>query len=209
MAADALAATLPQEGRSTNEDAFLVRPGPPLVVALADGAGNAEQAARRVLRGLERMVAATTSDELRSFATWAGWFRGLDAALAGGAESTLVAVAVLEDRVLGACAGDSRAYLWDSEGELRILAETAGAGSKARLGSGRVEPVPIHARFARGEVLILASDGAWTPLPLPRLRDTIARVALGRFAELPEAILREASRSGRGDDMTVVCVRQR
>ncbi len=34
-------------------------------------------------------------------------------------------------------------------------------------------------------------------------------VTLAPLAELPEAILREASRSGRADDMTVVAVRQR
>lgn len=33
--------------------------------------------------------------------------------------------------------------------------------------------------------------------------------ALAPLAELPEAILREAWRSGRADDMTVVAVRQR
>ena len=67
---DAFAATLRQDGRATNEDAFLLRPGPPLVVALADGAGNAEQAARQALRLLERSLAAAGAEELGVFATW-------------------------------------------------------------------------------------------------------------------------------------------
>jgi len=78
--AEAFAASLRQEGRATNEDAFLIRSGPPLVVALADGAGNAEQAARHALRRLERFLGEAGEEDLRVFANWAGWFRAIDAA---------------------------------------------------------------------------------------------------------------------------------
>ena len=202
----AFAATLRQDGRAANEDAFLIHPGPPLVVALADGAGNAEQAARQALRMLERFVGAAGADELRVFATWAGWFRAIDAAMRGGAQTTLIALSVGDGRVLGAAAGDSRVCLWNRQGELRILNEGA---AKQRLGSGAAAPAPIHVPFARGETLLLMSDGAWTPLPLARLAGIVAKGALSPLAELPEAILREASRTGRADDMTVVAVRGR
>jgi len=52
------------------------------------------------------------------------------------------------------------------------------------------------------------SDGAWTPLSSIRLRDTIAAASLGPLADLPAAILREASRTGVADDMTVVVARK-
>lgn len=57
--------------------------------------------------------------------------------------------------------------------------------------------------------LLLLSDGSWTPFSLSRLQGVVAKVALAPLAELPEAILREASRAGRADDMTVVGVRLR
>lgn len=203
--AQAFAATLAQDGRPGNEDAFLIRPGPPLLVALADGAGQAEQAARWVLRQLEQRVAGAAPEELERFATWSGWLRSLDAALAGGPQSTLVALVVLENRILGAAAGDSRAYLHDREGELHLLTEGA---DRQRLGSGAATPHPIHRPFARGETLVLLSDGAWTPLSMTRLRDTLAHAALGPLAELPETLLHAAARTGRADDMTAVAVRR-
>jgi serine/threonine protein phosphatase PrpC len=107
---------------------------------------------------------------------------------------------------VGAAVGDSRAYLWTRDGDLRILTEDA---SKRRLGSGQIQPFPIHAPFDRGDILLLLSDGAWTPLSLGRLRETIAAAALGPLAELPEAILREAGRTGVADDMTALAARRR
>ena len=204
--AEAFGATRTQDGHAANEDAFLVRSGPPFVVALADGAGHAEQAARRALRQLDQLVGEAAGGAITTFAAWSGWLCALDAGMSAGAQSTLVALAVVEGRILGAAVGDSRAYLWTRDGELRILTEGA---DKRRLGSGAVAPMPIHVPFGAGETLLLLSDGAWTPLPLARLRSLVARFALGELAELPEAILDEASRTGRADDMTVVAVRRR
>jgi len=132
---ECFAASRPQEGRSTNEDAFLLalRADPPWV-AVCDGAGQAQQAARRVLRLFERLIAEAESQAVTAFPTWARWVRTLDSALREGAESTLVAVATLEDRIAGTCVGDSRAYLWSRDGELRILTDGA---SRFRLGSRR------------------------------------------------------------------------
>lgn len=203
---DAHTATLRQDGRTSNEDAFLIRPGPPFVVAVADGAGNAEQAARQALRLLERSLASAGAGAVELFSSWAGWFRSIDAALGGGGETTLIALAVLDGRVLGAAAGDSRAYLWDREGRPRILTEGA---AKQRLGSGRAVPFALHAPFSRGETLLLMTDGAWSPMPLTRLTSVVMRHALSPLAELPEVVLAGASRTGRADDMTVVAVRRR
>jgi hypothetical protein len=138
---EAYAATLAQEGRPGNEDAFLIRGAPVPLLALADGAGAAEQAARRALRELERLVAAATIEEVASFRSWSGWFHAIDAALAGGGETTLIALVQLDGRLLGAGCGDSRAYLWDAEGRLKLLTEGC---CKGRIGSGKIAPCAIH-----------------------------------------------------------------
>jgi serine/threonine protein phosphatase PrpC len=203
--AEAFGASLPQHGRSTSEDAFLVHAGPPFVVALADGAGPAELVAGRLLRHFAQLIDAADESEVATFAAWSGWLRALDGDMLQGAQSTLVALAVLDGRILGAAVGDSRACLWTREGELRVLTE--GADSR-RLGSRAVEPLPIHLPFFRGDILLLLSDGAWAPLPLARLRSTVARFALADLGQLPGAILTEASITGRPDDMTVVAVRR-
>jgi serine/threonine protein phosphatase PrpC len=204
---ECFAASRPQDGRSANEDAFLLAPqaGPPWV-AICDGAGHAQQAARRALRLFERLIAEADSQAVALFPTWARWAKTLDSALLGGTQSTFLAVAVLDGRVAGVCVGDSRAYLWTRDGELRILTEGA---SKFRLGSGSVEPFPIHAPLARGDVVLLLTDGAWTPLSLHGLQRLVASAALGGFADLPGRILDAAGRSGRADDMTAVACRLR
>ena len=78
-----------------------------------------------------------------------------------------------------------------------------GSGSAA----GGVEPFPIHARLARGDVVLLLTDGAWTSLSLHGLQRLVVGAALGGFADLPARILEAAGRSGRADDMTAVVCR--
>jgi len=46
----------PQVERSTNEDAFVIGSDPVPYAAVCDGAGNAQQAARHVVRFFERMI---------------------------------------------------------------------------------------------------------------------------------------------------------
>lgn len=200
-------ASRPQEGRSANEDAFLVAPqGDPPWLAVCDGAGHALQAGRRVLRFFERLIAEADTEAVALFPTWARWAKTLDSALLGGTQSTFLAVSVLDGRIVGVCVGDTRAYLWTRDGELRILTEGA---AKYRLGSGQAEPFPIHAPLERGDVVLLLTDGAWTPLSLHGLQRLVAGAALGGFADLPARILDAAGRIGRADDMTVVACRVR
>lgn len=206
MTVECYAASRRQEGHSINQDAFLITRGTVPLIALCDGAGQAQQVARRALALLERLFKEADNESVAMFPSWVRWARTIDSALLGGAESTMVAVAVLEDRIAGTCVGDSRAYLWSRDGALRILSDGA---AKHRLGSGRVEPFPIHAPFGRGDVVLLLSDGAWTPLSLHGLQRLVAGAALGGFADLPGRILDAAGRTGRADDMTVVVGRQR
>jgi serine/threonine protein phosphatase PrpC len=101
-------------------------------------------------------------------------------------------------------AGDSRAYLVPLEGPVRLLTESA---TKARLGSGETAPAVFRARLAPRDVVLLVSDGAWTPLGTAGIDRAVRRVVAGVFADLPAAVLDEAARRGRADDMTVVALR--
>jgi len=63
MRVETFAASLPQQGRSQNEDAFLMGRGERPFAALCDGAGNAERAAKRA--GLRFPLLRSVSQSLR------------------------------------------------------------------------------------------------------------------------------------------------
>ena len=197
-------ATRQQEGATCNEDAFVVGRGKIPFAALADGSGHAQQAAKRALALFERLMSEATPEEVERFPTWDGWTRLLDSLLLGGAQSTFVAVALLQGRIVGVCAGDSRLYLLPLEGEIQILTEDA---RKFRLGSGKVHPFGIHRQVQAGDVLLLMSDGAWTPLNLAKVCALRGKAASRHFSEFPVVFLDEAGKNGRADDMTVVAIK--
>jgi hypothetical protein len=197
-------ASRPQQGRTQNEDAFLIGRGERLFAALADGAGNAERAAKRVLTLFEKLLNEATPEQIKEAGTWAKWVKLLDSSLLGGAQSTFLAVAIVGNEAVGACDGDSRAYLVNRDGQCRIVTEGA---SKQRLGSGAALPLPIRLTLAAGDILLLLSDGAWTPLNLYTLQKVVVSAALKHFSEMPGAILDAAGRTGRADDQTYVALR--
>ena len=198
------AATRPQDGSSVNEDAFIIGRGKVPYAALCDGSGRAQQAAKRALVLFERLISEATIEQIERFQSWEHWTRLLDSSLLGGAQSTFVAIAILEGRVVGACAGDSRLYLFPLGSDVQILTEGA---AKPRLGSGKVIPFAIHRRVQPGDVLMLMSDGAWTPLNLSKLTAVRSKAMNRHFSEMPAAVLDEAGRNGRADDMTVLALR--
>jgi hypothetical protein len=198
------AASRLQDGKTSNEDAFLIGRGEIPWVALCDGSGNAQGVAKRALGTFQRLFADASAEEVAQFRTWSNWAKLLDSALLGGPQSTLVAVAVLNNRIVGTCTGDSRLYLLPAAGDLQILTEEA---DKARLGSGKVKPFPIHQSVRPGDVVLLLSDGAWTPLGLPKIQALRSKLVSHHFSEFPEAILQEAGIHGRADDMTVVALK--
>src|SRR5271154_391406 len=110
MGVECFAATRPQQGRAQNEDAFLIGRGERPFATLCDGAGNAERAAKRVLTLFEKLLAEATLEQIFDPATWIKSVKLLDSSLLGGSQSTFVGVAVVKGSVVGACAGDSRAY---------------------------------------------------------------------------------------------------
>jgi serine/threonine protein phosphatase PrpC len=198
------AATTPQQGKTANEDAFLIRHGQIPCAALCDGAGNAQQAAKRVLTLFEKLLTEVTMEQLLDHATWNKLVKLLDSSLLGGNQSTFVAVAMVNGVAVGSCSGDSRVYLLNRDGELRILSDGA---SKFRLGSGRAEAIPIRHPLSPGETLLLLTDGAWTPLGMYPLKKAVQSVMGRHFSEVPQAILEAAGKTGRADDMTAIALR--
>ena len=78
------AATRRQDGRSTNEDAYLLGRGEVPYAALCDGSGNAQGVAKRALGIFQRLMAKASADEVSQFATWSNWTQLLGSSLIGG-----------------------------------------------------------------------------------------------------------------------------
>jgi hypothetical protein len=52
------------------------------------------------------------------------------------------------------------------------------------------------------------SDGAWTPLNISHLKKVLNKTLFSHLSEIPPAILDEAGKNGRADDMTVIAIKQ-
>ena len=134
------AATRPQDGHPGNEDGFAIGRGGLPYAALCDGSGNAQGVAKRALGIFQKLIGEASPEEVSRFQTWSNWTKLLDSSLLGGPQSTFLAIAVVGNRLVGSCAGDSRLYRWNLDGQVQILTEDA---PKQRLGGGHVDPFPI------------------------------------------------------------------
>lgn len=205
---DCYGATRIQAGNRTNEDAFVIGREPIPYAAVFDGAGNAEQAAHRAARFFKTLI----KDQLAKVVeldTWARWVRLMDSQLMGGTQSTFVGIAVPDvdvGLVVGAYAGNSRAYLVGEDGVKLITAES----SLGRLGSGHAQAKSFSLQLRPYDILLLMSDGAWVPFGSAYLlRKAVASASSRHFSEMPQAILDTAApRDGPQDDMTVIALRQ-
>ena len=202
-------ATRSQAGRLNNEDAFVIDRDPVPYAAVFDGAGKAEQAAERVALFFKRLV-RDEQGMAGDAAVWAAWVRLMDSHLMGGPQCTFVGAAVPDPgtaRVVGAYAGNSRAYLAVEEGVRLVTAES----SPARLGSGRALARVFSLELRARDILLLMSDGAWVPFGNAYvLRNAVSTAALRHFSEVPQAVLDAATPAdGPSDDMTVIALRVR
>jgi serine/threonine protein phosphatase PrpC len=204
MRIEIYAATRTQQGRSQNEDAFVIGRDAAQYLVLCDGAGNAERAAKRAIKQFETLLKDAGAGQARTPECWSRWIRLLDSGFAGGAQTTFLAAIFFEAEYFGACAGDSRAYLFTRHGDLRILTDAA---RKNRLGSGEAQAYFFHSTLSSGDILLFLTDGAWTPLGLPLLKRAVLSSVGKHFSELPQAILDAAGRTGRADDMTALVAR--
>jgi serine/threonine protein phosphatase PrpC len=201
MRIECYGASRTREGGTANEDAWWASRLDGRIAALCDGAGHAQLCGGRTVRMFGELVQSGTL-EIDRFPAWARWLKSVDASMAGGAQTTFVGVAAVTGRIVGACCGDSRAYLINEHG-CRLLSEEGGR----RLGSGEAEPRPIHERLAARDVVLLMSDGAWTPLQPPAMQRIVMGLTTRHLSDVPPALLDVAGAKGRADDMTVVAMR--
>jgi serine/threonine protein phosphatase PrpC len=202
-------ATRPQAGRAANEDAFVIESEPIFHSAIFDGAGNAEQAARKAARFFRSLI-KDQSVKAGDPAAWEAWVRLMDSHLLGANQSTFVGLSVPDPRatrVAGAHAGNSRAYCIGADG-VKIVSHEP---SPRRLGSGQATAKTWTLELGPYDILLLMSDGAWAPFGSTYLLRKAAWSALAKhFSEVPQAVLDAAtSPDGPADDMTVIALRIR
>ncbi len=177
-------ATRIQGGHRANEDAFIIEREPVPHAAVFDGVGNAEQAAHHAARFFKAII-KDQAVRVIDLNAWAGWVRLMDSQLMGGAQSTFVGVAVPdvdEGLIVGAYAGNSRAYIVGEEGVRLVTAES----SPGRLGSGRAQGKTFMFKLRAYDILLLMSDGAWGAYGGTYLLRRAVTTALARhFSEIP------------------------
>ncbi len=203
MRLECYGASRPKAGRGFNEDAFLIDQGTIPFAALCDGDGNTEKAARQLLTQFQKLFKETSLARILNDATWCKWVKLFDSSLPRGVRSTFLATAVVGNQVVGTYVGDSRAF-FISNGTCTIL---AGESSTPRLGTGKAVSTPFRMNLKSRNIILLMSDGAWTPLEPHVIQSIVAGTMPDQFKELPQAILNEAERTGRLDDMTAIALR--
>lgn len=200
-------ATRIQAGHKQNEDAFVIEREPIPHAAVFDGVGNAEQAAHRVARFFKTLI-KDQGGKVGNPTAWASWVRLMDSQLLG-TQSTFVGIAVPDidnGLIVGAYAGNSRAYIVGEDGVRLVTAES----SPGRIGSGKVLGRTFTLKLRPYDILLLMSDGAWGAYGgTYLLRKAVTSAITRHFSEVPQAILDGATPSGQpADDMTVVAMRQ-
>jgi len=206
MHVECYGSTLPDDTRqhTENQDAFVIVRAPVVTAVVCDGAGNAQMAARRVADLFELWLGETTLGQMLAEDPWSHWVHLADSALLDGPQSTIAAISLVGFEARGVVVGDSRIYLLPEDGGCRLLAEPT---SNALLGSGEAQPTLVRHHMAPHDLLLLLTDGAWTPLGPVRIDRAARKAALGHLADVPPAILEAAGQRGRADDMTVVAMR--
>jgi serine/threonine protein phosphatase PrpC len=204
MHVEAYGSSKSPQGRTDNEDAFLTGSGKLPFAVVCDGEGTAQQSARKAVTFFENLFKGATPQEIFIHGTWARWIKTLDSILSRSTQSTFVGLAVIRGLAIGACAGNSHAYLVRQGRECRWLTEGA---NEARLGSGSSSAFPIREALSPGDTIMLLSDGVWSNLSPSLLNEIVLRVAPRKFSEVPNAVLDAARRAGTADDMTAVALR--
>jgi serine/threonine protein phosphatase PrpC len=198
-------------GHRVNEDAFAVQPHPldpgVWLCFVADGQGGQAgggPAAQLACRSALAAAVACRPERLSDERAWSGILQEVDQSVRDDRSAgltTLVALGLVRDRVVGASSGDSAALLVCGE---RAVELTARQCKNPPIGSGAAEAVPFAAAVSAPWKLLAMSDGVWKyvgwdgVIAVARREGGSALVAaLQRPARLP--------RSGKfQDDFTVV-----
>jgi PPM family protein phosphatase len=156
-------------GHPVNEDAFEVRTHPANpdmhLVAVADGQGGRAgggPAARLACRACLDAAVACNSETLLRPDAWTEPISRADAAVTADREAgltTLVAFAVLGDRLVGASVGESAAVLLTASRAGVVL--TSRQRKNPAVGFGEVFAVPYAVRLPRPWAVLAITDGVW------------------------------------------------
>ncbi len=196
---------------ATNEDAWQTRlhPADPrcVVCALADGQGGragGQEASQLAVRTAVALISTQQPGQLVSASTWETLLRVADRAVRDDREAgftTLVALAILEDTVVGASSGDSAAVGFAGH-ERRIL--TQNQMKNPPVGSGAASFIAFSYRLHAPWKVLTMSDGVWKSVGWQAIME-IAPTLDGR--DLIDALYDRGRRPGGGlaqDDFTVV-----
>jgi protein phosphatase len=222
--------------RRINEDSMLVDPALGLfVVADGMGGHNAGEVASaiavRAFREFIIQADATTEGTLAEGFSLANE-EVMNAAATDpgyvGMGTTVVAAVVRDDRLLFGSVGDSRIYVWrrgtltqltrDDSWVSRVIPHEVVTAEEAQRHPMRhvltkvvglredMEPSVGARPFARGDVLVLCSDGLHGAVPYRRMADTIRNVV--DVKEIAQRLVDQALKAGATDNITVVVVKQ-
>lgn len=221
--------------RRTNEDSFSVDQAVGLFV-VADGMGGhnaGEVASALAVRAIEETLRGTEPDEGALADALCAANDRVIAAAAGDADytgmgTTVVAAHVGESHAVFGSVGDSRIYLWrggsltqltrDDSWVSRVLPDEVLSAEDAQRHPMRhvltkviglrddMEPAVGTTPFARGDVLLLCSDGLHGVLADERIAAALA--SDGRVDEIATALVEQALAAGSADNVTAIVVRR-
>jgi PPM family protein phosphatase len=195
--------------RAESEDRALVLQVTPqaLVLALADGVGGQPgggEAAQLAIETVELEGAALIRREARY---WRGLVQALDDALAAhpdAGQTTLIALCLTAQKILGASVGDSEAWWITAAGHFAL---TEAQKRKPTLGTGAAEPVAFTLPLTEPGTLLLASDGLFKYADPLALTEAVRTAATVEDAATALVALASAPAGRFYDDLALVLVR--
>ena len=195
--------------RAESEDRALVLQATPqaLVLALADGVGGQPgggEAAQLAIETVELEGAALIRREARY---WRGLVQALDDALAAhpdAGQTTLIALCLTTQKILGASVGDSEAWWITAAGHFAL---TEAQKRKPFLGTGAAEPVAFTLPLTEPGTLLLASDGLFKYADPLAITEAVRTAATVEDAATSLETLASAPTGRFYDDLALVLVR--
>ena len=178
-----------------------------LLLAIADGVGGQPGGGEAAALAIETIELESQKLAQQGKRLLPGFFHALDDALAAhsdAGQTTLVALCVTPQKILGTSVGDSEAWWITAEGHFD-LTEAQKRKPLSRNGSRRV-PVPFELKLTQPGTLLLATDGLF------KYADPLAITEAVRTAEgleaAADALLTLAAPAGRYyDDLALILVR--
>ncbi|HXV59545.1 MAG TPA: hypothetical protein VEK15_02540 [Vicinamibacteria bacterium] len=170
-----------------NEDAFRLFHEASCGVVF-DGAGRANQAAKRGASQFERLLRNRPPVSLPD---WAHLAKLIDSFLVGIGRSTLAGFRFVRGEsgwiVSGVVIGDAKLLHVSREGEVRFVSQSG----KDFLGTGAIDPVGVYLRPQQHDIVVAASDGAWAALggAHKMVREILSVALRGPIAEVPVRLL--------------------